>query len=118
MASFIQRRWIVGPWSDCAPSDNSETIYHEAVIQLNVSSQKVSTATCAGEAEQALSDNGCFQFQLSKPETSKTCYGACNVTRSCEELGCNVGVKDILADAPGIWHHYGGGLDGLADMDC
>ena len=70
---------------------------------------------CIGEAGQALSDNECFQFQLSKPETSKTCYGACNVTRSCEELGTTWGVKDILAEAGGIWHHNGGGLDGLGN---
>ena len=111
----IQRRWIVGPWSDCAPSDNSQTYTPRSGDSAECELTKSRTATCIGEAGQALSDNECFQFQLSKPETSKTCYGACNVTRSCEELGTTWGVKDILADAGGIWHHNGGGLDGLGN---
>lgn len=104
----IQRRWLVGSWSECVSSEEYPDVTSPGAESSLTECQmiKFRSARCVDETGTTLDDTQCYAFQLSKPETNQTCYGACNVNRTCEEI------RGVTKDILGRRSAAGGGLIG------
>lgn len=82
--SYFTAGWHTGDWSKCSANSTSQVI--PEANQLECPLWQTRPVSCRDNEGSVVSDDVCIKFVANKPEFERTCFGACNVTRSCEEL--------------------------------
>ena len=80
--SSYSRKWKVAPWGDCQVQQG-ESIGAQSGSECLL--KQTRDIVCIDKNGDTVTDADCFKQSI-KPEGIRTCYGACGVTKSCEQL--------------------------------
>ena len=82
----VSRHWKVGDWSVCAANTRAADARWEAWVGGECALTQTRNVSCESTFESGvLSDSDCLQHFI-KPQSERTCWGACSANRSCEQL--------------------------------